>query len=63
MATVIEGLDQYIMQYYGKTPEHFKDDLQKIIYMLHFVDSEVITKEEIRNACVLLKEMGEVVKD
>lgn len=63
MQVVGEGIDQFVKQYYGNKPEHFKDDLQQIIYMLHFIDSETITKEEIRNACGLLRDLSEVVKD
>ena len=60
MEAVGKGLDQFVKQWYGSKPEHLKDDLQQIIYMLHFIDSETITKEEIRNACWLLKDLGEV---
>ena len=61
MQALGKSLDQYIKQYYGSKPDHFKDDLQKIIYMLHHIDSDTITKEEIRNACGLLKDLSEVV--
>ena len=56
-------LENYIRKFYGKDMSHFRDDLNQIIYMLHFIDSETITKEEIRNACGLLKDLSEVVKD
>jgi len=56
-------LDEHIQRFYGGDMSHFRDDLQQIIYMLHFIDSETITKEEIRNACGLLKDLSEVVEN
>ena len=57
MEVAEKGLNQFIKQYYGNKSEHFKDELNAIIFYLHYVDSEAINTDEIRESCLLLRSL------
>ncbi|MEX0314301.1 MAG: hypothetical protein AB3N18_09000 [Allomuricauda sp.] len=58
--TQIENLNEWIKEAYG-SPEELTKQLDKLVFMLHFLEEEVFTKREIQSAAELLKGFGEVL--
>lgn len=62
MESKIDHLFQFVQTYYGGNADHLKNDLYEIIFYLHYVDTESVSKQQVQNSCALLKDFCEVLK-
>lgn len=52
-------INNFINDFYEGDIREFKEDLNTIIFYLHYVESEVISAKEIQKVCFVLKKLIE----